>query len=157
MYIIMFILVCETSCSACIQESNKEDFSESIWESLYNNEKYRGFNPKEINSVCLRKTVDSAEWILFDDYDLIQKWIGFLENLEIKKIDTIDLNNYAGGNPIAKFTTDSDVYFIKFFVFSKKQLIIDNYIYEFRSSVEFPFDETYDEGEQRHGVVTPWD
>lgn len=127
------------------------------WQSFEEVEQYNGFFDSKIIQVKLRDAVDSARWIVFEDADLIAKWEEFFTDLEVKAVEFYDTNSFVGGPPVATITTETSNYSFKFASFSEKQILIDDYLYEFRSSMELPFDETYDEGEQRHGVVTPWD
>ena len=127
------------------------------WQNFTDVEEYSGFFDSKITKIWLMDTVDSARWVIFEDEDLIEKWNEFLSDLEIKAIEPHDRSEFEGGYPTATVTTEAATYYITFQSFINKTIVIGDYLYEFRSSVELPFDETYDEGEKRHGIVTPWD
>lgn len=129
----------------------------SDWQKISDIKKYNDLDLNTITEIELHLTTDYPEWVIFSDQDLISKWMQFLADLEVKKGKKINRNSYEGGFPFVKIITSDSKYILTFFSFSDKQIVIDDYLYEFRSSAELPFNETYDEGEKRHGVVTPWD
>ena len=47
------------------------------WEPLP--QVHAGVSSREITKITLRKTIDSAEWVVFDDSDLTAQWADFLE------------------------------------------------------------------------------
>ncbi len=58
---------------------NGQNFEE--WQQLNTVREHDTLFEEEIREITLRKTVDVAEWVVFNDADLIAEWETFLSNL----------------------------------------------------------------------------
>ena len=57
----------------------------SGWLRLNELEAYENILDSKISEITLRKTVDSANWVVFSDDDLIKIWIGCLKDMEVRR------------------------------------------------------------------------
>ena len=124
-------------------------------------EEYSSIADGKISEICMRKTIDSANWTVFSDEDLIQTWVEVLSNMEVKRANNSRLRNHGGsggGGPVVKVKTEAAEFSLIFHRFSDEvQLEINKVLYDIREPESIPFDETYDIAIERHGVKTPWD
>lgn len=128
---------------------------------LYEFEEYSSILDSKISEICLRKTIDSANWAVFSDEDLIQTWIEVLSDMEVKRANNSRLRDHGGnggGGSVVKVKTEAEEFSLIFHRFPDEvQLEINNVPYDIREPESIPFDETYDVAIERHGVKTPWD
>lgn len=137
---------------------NGQNFEE--WQQLNTVREHDTLFEEEIREITLRKTVDVAEWVVFNDADLIAEWETFLSNLEVKRDDSFgklgsDIN---GGVTVVGIKTNTKDFTVHFYDISGNQVIeIDEIFYLCKSMDDNPFAETYDMAMERHGTVTPWE
>ena len=107
------------------------------------------------------KTVDSANWVVFSDDDLIKIWIGCLKDMEVRRAKNFAPYRYeenGGGGSVVEIETETEKYSLVFRNMSgTTQLEIGGILYDIREPENIPFEETYDMAVERHGVRTPWD
>lgn len=131
------------------------------WRKLYELEEYKSIWDSQISEISLRKTVDSANWAVFSDEDLIQTWVSFLNDMEVRRASNSREGNYGrdgGGGLIVEVMTELRRFSLIFKNSSEGvQLEIDGVLYDIREPETIPFDETYNSAIERHGVRTPWD
>lgn len=128
----------------------------AAWKPLSEMKQYSKILEQPITEITLRESVDSAEWAVFDDEDLIQEWTDFLKSAEIKKEKRVSKSNSKnGGMPVATIRT-KDAEFI-LCLEDNETLEIDNYLYQVKNTTRIPFDETFDTAVARHGFTSPWD
>ena len=132
----------------------------SDWKKLCEFKEYSSIADSKITEICLRKTIDSADWAVFSDEDLIRTWTDVLNNMEVKQANDSKQRDYSGnggGGSIVKVETETAEFSLIFNSTSgKAQLEINDVLYEIREPEAIPFDETYDIAIERHGVITPW-
>ena len=129
------------------------------WKPLRDIKEYEGMYDSPITVITLRKTVDSAEWVVFDDSDLIEKWEIFLEGLEVLRENPLSQSdkNVNGGIRVVSLKTETSDYSLYLRNISDHEKFeIDGFFYAFKSPVEIPFSETYSLAAKRHGTVSPW-
>lgn len=132
----------------------------SDWKRLYELKEYKGLEDSQISEIRLRKAVDSADWAVFSDEDLIQTWVTVLNAMEVKRNGTSksDFMMNGGGGLFVTIKTGAETYYINFINDpSEYQLKIDRALYDIKDPEAIPFEETFDEAIARHGVKTPWD
>lgn len=136
------------------------DRQSSSWMKLYQFEEYSSIADSKISEICLRKTIDSANWAVFSDEDLIQTWTEVLSNMEVKRADASRQNEYGGnggGGSVVKVKTETTEFsLILNSVSGGIQLEINGVLYDIHEPGSVPFNETYDIAIERHGVKTPW-
>lgn len=136
------------------------DRPSSSWMKLSEFEEYSSISDSKISEICLRKTIDSANWAVFSDEDLIQTWTKVLNNMEVKRADNSrerELDGNGGGGSVVKVKTETAEFSLIFNSISGgTQLEINGVLYDIREPEAIPFDETYDIAIVRHGVKTPW-
>ncbi len=123
------------------------------WQSLTVINGYEKLLDSPINKIVLRKTVDSAEWVEITDSDLIDIWIDFFHNLELKKENSVANREMNGGHSVIEIWTDIATYSI---YLEENKFEIDGKIYAIRESDSIPFSQTYDIAVERHGIKSPW-
>lgn len=130
------------------------------WQSLSSVPKYEGILDESITQIKLRQTVDSAEWAVLEDEDLIGQWSDFLKNAKVKR-ERVSLGSTpmaGGGGQVADIETETSAFSLCFQQSSGKyQLKIDNHLYTIDDDVSIPFDETFRVAVERHGTRSPWD
>lgn len=134
--------------------------SANEWQSLSSVQKYEGILDQPITQITLRQTVDSAEWAVLEDEDLIGQWSDFLKNAKVKRESgPLDATPMAGGGgQVADIETEISAFSLCFQQSSGKyQLKIDNHVYTIDDDVSIPFDETFKVAVERHGTRSPWD
>lgn len=57
----------------------------SDWKSLNELEEFENVLDNQISEIRLRDSISSAKWAVFSDEDLIQKWLVFFHEAEVKK------------------------------------------------------------------------
>ena len=132
----------------------------SKWKKLCEFEEYSSIADSKISEICLRKNIDSANWAVFSDEDLIQTWTEVLSNMEVKRASDSrkkDHSGNGGGGSVVKVETETAEFsLILNSVSGEVQLEINNVLYDIREPEAIPFNETYDIAIKRHGVKTPW-
>lgn len=140
------------------------------WKKFYALRKYRKLAESSISEISLRKTVDSAQWAVFSDDDLLQLWKSAFENLEVKRNKRVIRNTlkrvirniffFVGGGPmIIEIKTETSQFFIELWQVSEEEykLEVDGVLYDVKDSKCIPFEETYRTAIERHGITSPWD
>lgn len=132
----------------------------SDWKKLCEFKEYSSVADSKITEICLRKTIDSADWAVFSDEDLIQTWTDVLNNMEVKQANNSKQRDYGGNGgsgSVVKVETETAEFSLIFNSTSgKAQLEINDVLYDIREPEAIPFNETYDIAIERHGVKTPW-
>ena len=133
----------------------------SGWLRLNEVEAYENILDSKISEITLRKTVDSANWVVFSDDDLIKIWIGCLKDMEVRRAKNFAPYRYeenGGGGSVVEIETETEKYSLVFRNMSgTTQLEIGGILYDIREPENIPFEETYDMAVERHGGRTPWD
>lgn len=129
------------------------------WQSLSAIKEYSNIFDQPITEITLRKSVDSAEWAIFDDDDLIKQWTDFLKNVKVKREkeaqDSLEIS--GGGILIANIQTEASQFSICLESDSHSYYLKSNgYLYAIKSDTDVPF-ETYETAVERHGLKSPWD
>lgn len=132
--------------------------SAAEWEPLP--QVHAGVSSREITKITLRKTIDYAEGVVFDDSDLTAQWADFLEKAEVRREGRAwGTNNVNGGGPaVALIQTGASelaVYWEE--STGECSLQTGGVQYALKSTVRIPFTQTYDAAAERHGFTTPWD
>lgn len=129
--------------------------SQDKWVNILKNQNYSN----DIISVTLQKQMLTE--VSFSDEDLIQKWIGYIESLEIKKHrkrTREDKKN--GGDMLCQIHTKEGKYSFSFAIpygSNEIMLLMDDVFYEFKTNVPNPFNETYNLARERHGEKKMWE
>lgn len=128
------------------------------WEPLP--QVHAGVSSREITKITLRKTIDSAEWVVFDDSDLTAQWADFLEKAKVRREGrALDPDNVNGGGPAAAViqtgTSELAIYWEE--STGECSLQTGGVQYAVKSTVRIPFLQTYDAAAERHGLTSPWD
>lgn len=132
----------------------------SEWKKLNTVREHDALFEEEIKEIALRKTVDAAEWVVFNDTDLIEEWETFFSNLVVKRDDSFDKSesDINGGVSVVGIKTNVKDITVHIYDVSDNHVIeIDGYFYLCESMDGNPFAETYDIAMERHGTVTPWE
>lgn len=136
------------------------DRQSSSWMKLCEFKEYSSIADSKISEICLRKTIDSANWAAFSDEDLLQTWTEVLNNMEVKRANNSrqkELGGNGGGGSVVKVETEkAEFSLILNSVSGEIQLEINGVLYDIREPEAIPFDETYNIVIVRHGVKTPW-
>lgn len=114
----------------------------------------------EIEELTLRKSVDSAEWVVFEDEDLISEWQDFFSDLMLKSDNSLKktaskLN--GGTNVVSVKTNDKEIEVLFYDIDNNNVISINGNFYLWESTKDNSFLDIYDEAKERHGVVTPWE
>ncbi len=129
----------------------------SQWQHINMIDKYSNILDDPITKITLRTSIDSAQWVVFDDSDLIKQWEICLKNLEIKRDKSVsNTSTMNGGTLVANIHTNTAEFIIYIQNDSDKYLQIDDSFYKINNSTNIPFFETYDIAITRHGFTTPW-
>lgn len=130
------------------------------WQPITSIKEYSQLFDQPITKITLRETVDSGEWVVFEDEDLIEKWTNFLKNMKVKRewvfLDPTPMN--GGGGMIANIETRDSMFVICLQEESDGyQLETSDYLYTIKNDIQIPFRETFDIAAERHGIQFPWD
>ncbi|MBM6920075.1 hypothetical protein H6A12_02715 [Phocea massiliensis] len=135
------------------------------WEPLREMKQYKELLEEPILEIEEHMPLDSADWAVFDDEDLVKMWTDFIQSAEVKRIEKApDRKDTVGGGPgVAAFKTQSGEYRIYFYRLNPEideqeecMLEIDGYFYELKDPKSLPFYETFTAGQERHGAQSPW-
>ena len=132
----------------------------SMWSPLWVVKECKKIQSSNILEITSQKTTDSAEWTVFDDDDLIQKWTNYLEQVEVKHLRSVSQadGNENGGKPVIRIKTETNEVVLCMRSISGIDVFeIGDDLYSIKSQIENPFSETYDMSVKRHGVRSPWD
>lgn len=136
-------------------------YQSTKWDFLYKIEKYEKLFESSIVEIKLRESVDSAEWAVFSDDDLVKKWESFLKAVKVKRKEAIledeKGTNGGGGFFIDIITETSEFDFCLIDAPNHSQFKINGCFYDIKSDIEIPFTETFNAAIERHGITTPWD
>lgn len=89
----------------------------SGWLRLNEVEAYENILDSKISEITLRKTVDSANWVVFSDDDLIKIWIGCLKDMEVRRAKNFAPYRYeenGGGGSVVEIETETEKYSLVF-------------------------------------------
>lgn len=128
------------------------------WEPLP--QVHAGVSSREITKITLRKTINSAEWVVFDDSDLTAQWADFLEKAKVRREGrALDPDNVNGGGPAAAVIQTGTSELVIYWEESTGQCSLQTggVQYAVKSTVRIPFLQTYDAAAERHGLASPWD
>lgn len=131
----------------------------SKWERLNEFKEFESIQENQITEIRLRSSISSANWAVFSDNDLIQKWCTFLNNVEVKKASNLhrEVEEDGGGGWVVDVKTETkEVSMVIKTVSGVTKLELDGELYDIRGVDEIPLEETYDAAVERHGVQTPW-
>lgn len=130
--------------------------STNQWFCLKCSNEFLTLSGKPISEIKLRQSIDSVQWAIFDDIDLTTKWFDYINTLELRLQSSFSSQNKinGGGGRVVDIQIDNCIF--TFIFIDMKHLIYNNRIYEIKSEMNCPFDETYNAAINRNGVVTPW-
>ena len=144
------------------------------WEPLREMKQYKVLLEEPILEIEEHMPLDSADWAVFSDHDLVKMWTDFIQSAEVKRIEKAPDRKYTtGGGPgVATFKTQSGEYRIYFYQQNSEidehgvpvddqpngeyMLEIDGYFYELKNPKSLPFYKTFTAGQERHGKQSPW-
>lgn len=157
---IFFVVIAGIVALAGIEFFCMNQNSTNNWQSITSIKEYSQIFDQPITKITLRETVDSAEWAVFEDADLIEKWTDFLKNMKVKRewvfLDPTPMT--GGGGMVANIETGDSKFVI---CLQKKsdgyQLETNDYLYTIKNDIQIPFRETFDIAVERHGIQSPWD
>ena len=154
--VITVILLCLFYTIGC--RVSESESSVSIGKNICEMDLYEDLFHEDIDEICMRETVDSAEWAVFSDNDLIEKWITYLENVELKYERSYKTESNGGGGKIVEIKTIENTYAFCFIELEGElKMLIDEKLYSLECDIEFPFKEIYDVAIERNSIKTPWD
>lgn len=133
---------------------------ESEWQKIDTVSDCNTILKAEIEELTLRKSVDSAEWVVFEDEDLISEWQDFFSDLMLKSDNSLKktASNLNGGtNVVSVKTNDKEIEVLFYDIDNNNVISINGNFYLWESTKDIPFLDIYDEAKERHGVVTPWE
>lgn len=132
----------------------------SDWKEINSFKEYEELLNSPITEIRLRKTIDSDQWAVFTDSDLIEKWTDYLHELEVmreNRITKVD-KEVNGGRPVIDIKTQNSKFTLVLRgVPAEYKFEIDGYFYAIKNPRDIPFSETYDTAVERHGIKSPWD
>ena len=144
------------------------------WEPLREMKQYKELLEEPILEIEEHMPLDSADWAVFDDEDLVKMWTDFIQSAEVKRGEKVpDRKDTVGGGPgVAAFKTQSGEYRIYFYRLNPEidehgvpvddqpngeyMLEIDGYFYDLKDPKSHPFYEAFTAGHERHGSQSPW-
>lgn len=142
--------------TGCTSQQTDEE-----WLQIFEIKEYKGLLDYPIDKITLRLGITSPEWAVFSDDDLVLEWSEWLKTVKLKREDKqSEIGNQAlngGGMLIAVISVNGRDYSIGISQASEEcKLEISGIVYA-TDSTNNPFDKTYGEGIERHGITTPWD
>ncbi len=144
------------------------------WEPLREMKQYKELLEEPILEIEEHMPLDSADWVVFSDEDLVKMWTDFIQSAEVKRGEKAPDERIAnGGGPgVATIKTQSGEYRIYFYQLNPEidahgvpvdyqpngeyALKIDEYLYEIKDPKSLPLYETFTAGQERHGMQSPW-
>ena len=134
---------------------------------------YSDFFDAPIEKIKLREYATSPDWAVFEDADLVAQWQSFLQKLTLKPLEgdpqpqvveplqSAEPSADCGeGGGYATVTVNGKEYYFWFSLKENKTKTDRIELGEKYYTVDLsdcPFQKTFDEAIERHGVTTPWD
>lgn len=126
------------------------------WLYIKNSKVFSPLFENTVSEIKLRQSIDSIQWAVFSDADLTAKWLEYLEQLRVRLLSSLDSQNETngGGGQVVELRIGNLIFTLIFI--DMRHLKYNDHIYEMKSELNCPFEETYDISIKRNGFVTPW-